>query len=117
MSEDKPKFETFTQPGHAKVGGRVKGSRNKLTLKFIETLCADFEEHGEDTIRILRTEDPATYARVIASLAPKELDINDNRLKDIPDDELDTLIELAKQRLARSGSAGRADDGKDETAH
>ena len=112
MSEHKgaPPF----QPGREKTGGRVKGSRNKLTAKFVQALCTDFEEHGDEVIRIVRVETPAEYLRVIAAILPKELDINDNRLKDIPDDELDILIELAKQRVRR---AGELDGGEKPATH
>ena len=112
MPEGKP-FE----PGRDKTGGRLKGSRNKLTKKFVEALCDDFEEHGADAIRITRVEHPEQYLRVIAAILPKELDINDNRLKEIPDDELDLLIELAKRRVAASRSASGLDDGEEQTAH
>jgi len=108
MAEFKP-FE----PGRQKTGGRVKGSRNKLTAAFVVALCEDFEKNGEEAIRITRTERPHEYLRVIAAILPKELDINDNRLKDIPDDELDALIELARKRIA--GNAARL-SGREGTA-
>ena len=103
-------MSTPFEPGREKTGGRVKGSRNKLTAKFVAALCEDFEQNGEEAIRITRTERPHEYLRVIAAILPKELDINDNRLKDIPDDELDALIELARQRVA--GNAARSAGGE-----
>jgi hypothetical protein len=103
------------EPGREKTGGRVKGSRNKLTAKFVSALCEDFEKNGEEAIRIARTERPHEYLRVIAAILPKELDINDNRLKDIPDDELDALIELARKRVA--GNAIRLNGGETAKAN
>ena len=43
-------------------GGRRKGSRNKLTERFLDTIADDFAEHGADAI-----------ARVVGSLIPREL--------------------------------------------
>lgn len=111
MSEAKPNGNVF-EPGHAKVGGRKKGSRNKLSESFIKALCEDFDEHGADAIRLMRVETPAMYARVIASIVPKEYEINDNRLKDIPDDELDAIIEYTRARLAKRSGAGDTDSGE-----
>ena len=111
MKKKAPGGKPF-EPGHEKTGGRVKGSRNKLTAKFIEALCADFEESGDEAIKICRIERPNEYLRVISAILPKELDINDNRLKEIPDDELDVLIELARQRIR---SAAKPDSGTSET--
>ena len=111
MKREIPDGKPF-EPGREKTGGRLKGSRNKLTKKFVEALCDDFEQHGEEAIRITRVEHPEQYLRVIAAILPKELDINDNRLKEIPDDELDLLIELAKRRVAASRGTGELDDGE-----
>lgn len=99
------------EPGHAKVGGRVKGSRNKLQADFLSALTKAFEEKGEEAIKVVIAESPKDFLKVIATIIPKELDINDNRLKEIPDDELSAIIEIARQRLARIGSdiAGRLD--------
>ena len=85
----------------------AKGTPRRLTAQLLDTLCADFETHGADAIRSCREEQPQGYLRLIAGLLPKELDLNDNRLKDIPDAELVTLIERFRERIARrEGAAG-----------
>ena len=56
--------------------GRPLGSRNKLSEKFVEMLAADFAEHGEVAVQKVREDDPAAYLRVVASLVPKQLDID-----------------------------------------
>jgi hypothetical protein len=61
------------QSGNPK--GRPKGSRNRLSKAVIDAWCADVEKYGAEVIERLRVEDPATYARVSASLVPKELDV------------------------------------------
>ena len=104
------------EKGRPKTGGRMKGTRNKLSVCFVEALAKDFEQHGEDVIRIVRVEHPNEYIKVVASLLPKEFEITDSRLHDISDEELDVFIEAAKRQLA-SSSAGDADKREAETTH
>ena len=93
------------------MGGRRKGTRDRINTALLEAIAKDFEEFGADA-KIARVERPVEYLRVVASLLPKEFEITDNRLKDIPDDELDAFIELARQRRV---IAGNADDREDKT--
>ena len=97
------------EKARAKTGGRAKGARNKISTAFLEALAADFEEHGE-AIKIMRVEKPTEYCKIIASILPKEFEINENKLMDIPDDELDILINYARRRLAE-----RPERREDET--
>jgi hypothetical protein len=108
MSIGKP-FE----PGRPKTGGRTKGTRNKLSSDLIAALCKAFEERGDEAIRIVIDERPHEFLRIVAAVLPKEFEITtDNRLKDIPDDQLDAFIEFARRHL---GIAGTDDDGEGET--
>ena len=100
------------EKGHPRMGGRRKGTRDRISTALLEAIAADFEEFGADAVKIARVERPVEYLRVVASLLPKEFEITDNRLKDIPDDELDAFIELARQRRV---IAGNADDREDKT--
>ncbi len=104
----KPFGQPF-EPGRAKTGGRLKGARNKLSSEFLTALAEAFEKRGKEAIEIVITERPYEFLRVIASVLPKEFEINDNRLKDIPDDQLDAFIEFARRHL---GSAGGDDSGE-----
>jgi hypothetical protein len=56
--------------------GRPQGSKNKLQGDFLEALAKDFAEHGEGVIRIVRVEEPARYLQIVASLMPKDLNID-----------------------------------------
>ena len=59
MSEVR-QLRPFT-PGNAPRTGGVAGRKNKLSarsLKVIDTLLADFAEHGSEAVRIMRTERP-----------------------------------------------------------
>src|SRR5262245_17854315 len=94
--------------------GRAKGSRNRLAHAFVTALQADFEEHGETVIRIARVERPVEYLKVIASILPKELEISDgSRLKELSDEQLDSIIEFISERLAER--AGKSDSREDQT--
>ncbi len=111
MSNDKPVGKPF-EPGRAKTGGRIKGARNRLSTEFLSALAEAFEERGKEAIDIVITERPHEFLRVVASVLPKEFEINDNRLKDIPDEQLDAFIELARRQF---GIDGKPDGGKDKT--
>lgn len=69
-------------------GGRPKGARAKLGEQFIEALQQDFEAHGVAAIVKVRDEKPDAYLKVIASLMPKDLNINVNQFDGMTDDEL-----------------------------
>ena len=88
------------EKGMAKTGGRVKGSRNRIAYKLIEALEKDFEEFGEEAIRVVRVERPGDYLRVICSVIPKELEFTDSRLQDLDDNELDAVISHIRKQLA-----------------
>ncbi len=57
--------------------GRPSGSRDRLTSAFIDNLADDFEANGEAAIQRCREEDPAAYLRLVASLAPKNVAVDD----------------------------------------
>jgi hypothetical protein len=73
------KVDTRFKPGaewNGNAAGRPKGSKHKLSEEFIAALCADFEKNGKDVIEKVRTDKPADYLRIVASLVPKELNLN-----------------------------------------
>jgi hypothetical protein len=41
---------------------------------MLEAIAKDFEQHGEEVIKIARMERPVEYLRVVASLLPKEFE-------------------------------------------
>ncbi len=57
--------------------GRPPGSRDQLTSDFIAKLADDFEANGEAAIERCRMDDPAAYLRLVASLAPKNVAVDD----------------------------------------
>lgn len=103
------------QKGRVKTGGRIKGSRNKLSTAFVEALVKEFEEFGAEALRLCRIERPVEFIKIVASIIPKEFEITDNRLKDLSDDELDLFLNLAKQQLGAVG--GDTESGEGPTTH
>lgn len=98
------------QPGQSgNPKGRVKGSRNKLGEDFVAALQKDFEAHGEMVIETVRTEKPDAYLKVIASILPKELNVNTSRVEEMSDDDLAAgiaaLQSILAAQAAREGSS------------
>ena len=97
------------QPGNP---GRPRGSRNKLGEAFIAALAEDFEKHGLEVIERVRIEKPEAYIKVIASLLPKDLNLNVTKLDDLTDEQLlERLSSLTKQVAPLLANL----DGDDET--
>jgi hypothetical protein len=85
-------------PGHS--SGRPKGARNRLQSSFLYALAEDFEKHGADAIKICRIEEPARYVQIVASLMPRELEIeHQTATSDLDDEQLDNLITQIRQHL------------------
>src|SRR4029453_379170 len=84
---------TRFKPGQSgNPAGRPKGSRNKISEKLLETLATDFDAHGKDVIEKVRADRPADYLKIVASLVPKQMEIEDLRpsrkAEALSDDEL-----------------------------
>jgi hypothetical protein len=113
FSPDNPgkPFDGVTNRGQP---GRVKGSRNRLSERFIADLQAEWEEHGASTLRIARIERPVEFCKMVASILPKEFEISDSRIKEIPDDQLDILLQWAERNVARRLDR-KSEGGEDPT--
>lgn len=70
--------------------GRPLGSRHRLTELLLKNIADDFAENGITAIQKVRSDDPATYLRVVASLIPKEAELTVRRsdAKELSDNEL-----------------------------
>lgn len=84
MTHGKP-FEL----GRAKTGGRIKGSQNKISEAFLHDLAAEWEVSGPAALKVMAKTDCSGFVKVALALLPKEFTIDDNRLKDVSDEELE----------------------------
>lgn len=103
------------QPGQSgNPAGRPKGSRNKLGEAFTQALYDDFQTNGVAAIQAVREEKPDQYLKVIASLMPKQLEIDTGAFDGISNEQLAALVAAATAAL---GIAPGRDEGTGETAH
>lgn len=91
-----------------KSPGRPKGARNKLGEAFLEAMLEDFTQHGTAAIQVVRAEKPDQYLKVIASILPKEMNLNvTDQLSEMSDDELaDRARRLARDLAPLLGGIG-----------
>jgi hypothetical protein len=85
------------RPGGA--AGHLKAV--KISEAFIARLHADFVQHGASAIERVREERPADYLKVIASILPKELHVQDVSLEDMSDDELMDILAALRSFVAK----------------
>jgi hypothetical protein len=97
-----PPVEHQFKPGNP---GRPKGSRNKLGEAFIADLFATWQKRGLSAIERVIDEKPEAYLKVIASLLPKNVNLNHGHLDDLTDEQLmrklAMLTEMAKPLLSK----------------
>ncbi len=78
------------EPGKSgNPAGRPIGARSKLGEAFIEALHDDFNKNGIEAIRIVRETKPDQYLKVIASLMPRDVNLNVHEdMEELSDAEL-----------------------------
>src|SRR5437763_12058452 len=87
------------QKGMAKLGGRVKGSRNRISEAFLKDLAAEWEQSGQAALKVMAHEEPGNFVKVVAALLPKEFEITDSRLNELSDEEIDGLISQLRGKI------------------
>jgi len=78
--------------------GKGAGTRDTLQRSFLKALAEDFEEHGISAIQAARQEDPMGYIRLVASLIPREVEVQ-GPLEGVSDDELADMIEYLRSMV------------------
>jgi hypothetical protein len=101
--------------------GRPKGARNKLGEAFLDALHEDFNEHGQAAIVQVRTEKPDQYLKVIASILPRDLNVNINPNDEMTDEQLieriRSLDAAIRPFLNLEGTGGASGGTGPATAH
>lgn len=101
--------------------GRPKGARNKLGEQFIADLYEDWQKHGVETLARVRDEKPDQYLKVVASILPKDLNVNINQMDDLTDEQLiqriRSLDSAIRPFLDAQGASGIVGGAGSETAH
>ena len=95
-------------------GGRPKGSRNKLSGRFLHNLNKDWQAHGMEAIERMREAQPVEYVKLIASLLPKEAHVTgkvDHQHTHAGLSETDALISSMFSDGAEGSSAELSEDG------
>ncbi|SDP08860.1 hypothetical protein [Phyllobacterium sp. OV277] len=106
-----------------KVGntGRPKGTRNKLGEAFLEDLLAAWESKGPAVIHTVIEKRPQDFLKVVASLMPKDLNVNVNQMGEMTDEQLlDRIRKLdatIKPFLDAHGADGADGGDTTPTAH
>ncbi len=78
----------------AKEKGRV---RHQLSKRFLPDMYDDWRNYGTDVLAAVRADDPSTYLRIMASLVPKTLQIEDsNDGKSTNELRTELLVELGR---------------------
>ena len=116
-SDHDPETGRF-KPGNTGCGGgRPKGARNKLAGQFLDDLQALWQEEGADVLREARAEKPMEFAKMVASILPRELLVRRAPEDDMTDDELadaiDQLATLAARLRDGDAGAGQTHAGTD----
>jgi hypothetical protein len=89
------------KPGHPGGPGRPLGARNRLTEVALAALGADFAEHGPAVIEEVRKTKPHVYLQVVASLLPRQVQMEKlNPFSDLTDAELERLEEYLRASRA-----------------
>jgi hypothetical protein len=95
--------KTAFKPGCAPGPGRPPGMRNRLTEVALAALGDDFAVHGKSVIEQVRRERPHHYLSIVASLMPRQLNVERaSVLGDLSDEELHQLEELLAALRART---------------
>jgi Mg/Co/Ni transporter MgtE len=118
QEKDDPRSKTWIKPGQVlNPKGRPKGSRNKLGEDFVSALQQDFKQHGETVIAQVREEKPDAYLKVIASILPKEVNVNQSALQELSDDELANILDAVRNQLLAGAVADAGSGSATKTRH
>jgi hypothetical protein len=106
MANPNPSPSTRFGVGNNLQRAKQKGARDRLSAAFLAALAETFEEEnaeggtkGLEAIKKVRDEDPAAYARIFASLMPKEFEFKTPE-SELSDEQVEMLYHEMLARLA-----------------
>jgi hypothetical protein len=77
VTAEKQRLGHLFKPGvSGNPSGRPRGSRNRLADSFVADLRDCWELHGRDALERVARDEPATLLKVVASLMPRDIDVN-----------------------------------------
>ncbi len=90
--------DTRFKPGQSgNPTGKPKGSKHKLTENWWADLHSAWEAHGRIALDVVAATDPGKFITVVASVMPKEMNVN-TTITDMTDEQLESRIaSLARQ--------------------
>ncbi len=91
----------FFLPGNA--FGRGNKGRERLSRAFLRDMCADWEEHGRETIARVRGEKPDRYLQLVAQIIPKTVKLDVGDFDEMSDEDLRQALAASLTELAESG--------------
>jgi hypothetical protein len=71
-----------------------------LGFAFVRDLERDYREHGAEMISQFRKNEPRNYLRLLKSIAPQDVNAKEHWLDQLTDEQIATLLRLAKEALA-----------------
>lgn len=114
----RPPVEHQFKPGNP---GRPKGARAKLGEAFLEDLLHAWESQGPAVIQTVIEKRPQDFLKVVASLMPKDLNINVNQIGEMTDEQLIERIRkldaAIQPFLSAHGEDGASGGDRAPTAH
>jgi hypothetical protein len=95
----------FGEGGH--VGGRPRGSRNRLFAQVFEDVLQHWNQpvpgrnisQGMAALEVMRKERPSEYVKVVVSLLPREVLLSDSTVADLNDEQIDTLLMTLRKQV------------------
>ena len=100
MDKDEKKGQFLVGNTSARPGSR-RGIRNRLHADFIADVQESWSRNGRSALEILYREDTPGYARLVASVLPKEFIIETSNIEVASDEEIDETIQLLRAERAR----------------
>jgi len=89
------------------LSGYARGpiaARAALAAALLETIAADFTQHGKEAIEVLRKERPHDYVKLVAALLPKDLQSEHPTIEEMTDDELASALVAVRSLVAATAA-------------